>query len=96
MVQAAIVELRRSAQRFGDEAVNDFKLFEDGKVQLHIWLAEGLFKSAQLLQSALAAAFLFGGRGRGSSRRFGRLSGWPEPDTADVQVFLKAVELEEV
>jgi hypothetical protein len=27
--------LRRSAQRFGDETVSDFELFEDGKVNLH-------------------------------------------------------------
>ena len=33
LVQAVVVELRRPAQRFGDEAVSDFKLFEDGKVQ---------------------------------------------------------------
>lgn len=35
MVQAAVLELRRSAQGFRDKAVSDFKFFEDGKVRWH-------------------------------------------------------------
>jgi hypothetical protein len=35
VVEAAVVELRGSAEGFGDEAVSDFELFEDGKVQGH-------------------------------------------------------------
>jgi hypothetical protein len=53
-------------------------------------------ENAELVQSALAALDLFGRRDGGSSRGFGRVSGWPEPHAADVEVFLKPVELEEV
>jgi hypothetical protein len=35
MIQATVLELRGSAQGFRDQAVSDFKLFEDGKVRLH-------------------------------------------------------------
>jgi len=54
-------------------------------------------KIMQLVQGPLSAAGLFGRgrrrRGRGVERRGWR---WFEPDTADVQIFLEAVELEEV
>jgi len=33
LVEATVVELRRSAQGFGDQAVSDFEFFEDGKLQ---------------------------------------------------------------
>jgi hypothetical protein len=41
MVQAAVLELRCSAECFGHEAVSDFKFFEDGKVWLHRVLIGG-------------------------------------------------------
>jgi hypothetical protein len=98
VVQAAVVELRRSAQRFGDETVSDFKLFEDGQVQLHRLLAEGFFESAQLIQSVLAAAFLFGGRAdwerRDEAMRIWGRSGQTNP--ADAEVFFEAIQLEEI
>ncbi len=33
LIQAAVVELGRSAQDVGDQAVSDFKFFEDGEFQ---------------------------------------------------------------
>jgi hypothetical protein len=55
------------------------------------------FEEAQLLQSTLAAALLFGRAGR--DRRRGFLRGWGlggETNATDVEVFLEAIDLEEI
>ena len=61
-------------------------------------MAELFFKVAQLFQSTLAAAFLFGGRA--GRHRSGDASGrwdWSrQANAADVEVFFEAVQLEEV
>lgn len=41
LVQAAVVELGRLAQDFGDQAVGDFEFFEDGEFQWHRRLSGG-------------------------------------------------------
>ena len=61
-------------------------------------LAEFFLKIAQLLQSVLTAALLFGGRAR---RRGDGWDCWArrlcsETDAADVEVFLEVVQLEEI
>ena len=61
-------------------------------------LAEGFFELAQLLQGALAAALLLGGRAGGEERRALRRS-WregAEPHAADMEVLFEAIQLEEI
>ena len=58
---------------------------------------ELVFDFTQLGQGSLSAPFLFGGR-RGGSQASLRLRGrfWGEANAADVEVFLEAVQLEEI
>ena len=60
-------------------------------------LMELVFDLTKLGQGSLSAPFLFGGRGGGSQVSL-RLRGrfWGEADAADVEVFLEAVQLEEI
>ena len=60
-------------------------------------VAEFVFDLSQLVQGVLSAAFLFGRR----AGRRERVSCWrarsrSEPNTADVEIFLEAVQLEEI
>ena len=60
-------------------------------------LVELFFEILKLSQGALPTALLFGGRTgrRQRDRRPGR-GLWGEPNAADMEIFLKAIELEEI
>lgn len=108
LIEVAVIELGSFAEAFGYEVVSEFQVVENGSFWSHgfkkgCWLADlelslaQLFPElAQLAQGALTALGLFQGGGGRGSRGFGRGSGWSESDPADVQIFLKAVELEEI
>ena len=110
LVQMTVIKLRSLAQAIGNEVVSDLELMKYGGLWCHkrgssCWslvasdlsLAEFLLETAELVQGALPTTGLLGRRDRGS--RGGVEWGsdrWPEPDTADMEIFLEAIQLEEI
>ena len=67
------------------------------RVDLEFSLAQLFSEIAELVQGALATLSLCGRLGGGSRRGVERRAGRrPEPDPADIQIFLETVKLEEV
>jgi hypothetical protein len=68
-----------------------------GDMASNLAMAELIFEIAQLIQGALPTALLFGWRSsRGQWSFEGRVCRGVEPDAADVEIFLKPIELEEI
>src|SRR6267143_2061254 len=112
LVEMAVMKLRRLSEDIGHDVVSEVEFLEDGRFEFHKQRsrvdfvrrgtgseqAEFVFEVAQLGQGVLTAALLLGRRatwGEGGRRWRARRLG-TETKAADVEVFLKAVRLEEI